>query len=235
MNTYLLGLISKWASIICVSAAGLFNSGQLFSEEKIEVDNINQTKNSAASITEVAYDTIKTYNSKLPKTVTITKQEGKKGLAYTDIINNKVEIIEKPVNAIVEVGTGADGEFVGKMTGYGADCAGCSGTGNLSCRTKSGKTWSLTRNGDTYNDDQYGKVRILAAALSKFPCGTIIKVQNSKLGTFNAVVLDTGGAMKAAWSNGIVHMDLAFVSQKTSAVHSATSSNTKYSVQRWGW
>ena len=211
MNTYLLGLISKWTSIICVSVAGLFNSGQLFSEEKIEVDNINQTKNSAASITEVAYDTIKTYNSKLPSNITITKQEGKKGLAYTDSVNNRVEVLEKPVNAIVEVGTGPDGP------------------------TKSGKTWSLTRDGEVYNDSEYGKVRILAAALAKFPCGTIVKVQSPKLGTFNAVVMDTGGAMKSAWEKGIVHMDLAFVSQKTGAVHSATGSNIKYNVQRWGW
>ncbi len=233
MNTYLLGLISKWVSIVSISVAGLFNSGSLFSEEKIEVDNINQTKNSAASITELAYDTTTIYNSKLPKDMTITKKEGKKGLAYKDNLNNTVEIIENPVNAVVEVGTGDYGQFVGKMTGYGADCAGC--TGNLSCRTKSGKTWSLTRDGETYVDDEYGKVRILAAALNKFPCGTIIKVQNPGLGTFNAVVMDTGGAMKAAWQNGLVHMDLAFISETSKGVYSATSSNVKYSVQRWGW
>ena len=76
MNTYLLGLISKWVSIVSLSVAGLFNSGSLFSEEKIEVDNINQTKNSAASITELAYDTTTIYNSKWPKDMTITKMEG---------------------------------------------------------------------------------------------------------------------------------------------------------------
>lgn len=233
MNTYLLGLISKWASIVCLSVSGLFNSGSLFSEEKIEVDNINQTKNSAASITEVAYDTTTVYNSKLPKDMTITKQEGQNGLAYKDSSDNTVEVIEEPVNAVVEVGTGDYGQFVGKMTGYGADCIGCSG--NLSCPTKSGKTWNLASDGETYNDEQYGKVRILAAALDKFECGTIIKVQSPYLGTFNAIVLDTGGAMKNAWKNGTVHMDLAFISETSSQINSATSSNVKYSVQRWGW
>ena len=63
MNTYLLGLISKWASIIWMSVTGIFNSGQLFSEETIVVDNLNQSKNSAAEVTEVAYDTQKQYNT----------------------------------------------------------------------------------------------------------------------------------------------------------------------------
>lgn len=235
MNTYLLGLISKWASIIWMSVAGIFNSGQLFSEETIVVDNLNQSKNSAAEVTEVAYDTKKQYNSKLPNNITITKQEGKKGLAYTDNNDKNVELIEEPVDEIIEIGTGDYGEYVGKMTGYGADCAGCSKTGTVSCKTKSGNSWSLTKNGTTYTDDEYGKVRILAAALDKFPCGTIIKVTNDNLGTFNAVVMDTGGAMRNAWNRGTILMDLAFVSEHDTMLHSATSSNVKYSVQRWGW
>lgn len=232
MNTYLLGLVSKWVSILCVSVSGIF-SGHLLTEEKFEVENINQTKNSAAGVKEVAYDTTTTYNSKLAKGVTITIKEGKKGLAYSDSANKTTQILEQPINAVVEVGTGEVSDYVGKMTGYGADCAGCSGT--LSCRTKSGKSWNLARDGETYDDSQYGKVRILAAALEKFPCGTIIKVQSPRLGTFNAIVLDTGGAMRAAWNNGVVHMDLAFITQKDGSVHSATSSNVKYSVQRRGW
>ncbi|MEI3508015.1 MAG: hypothetical protein V8R01_02610 [Bacilli bacterium] len=233
MNTYLLGLISKWVSIVSLSVAGLFNSGSLFSEEKIEVDNINQTKNWAASITELAYDTTTIYNSKLPKDMTITKKEGQNGLAYKDNLNNTVEIIENPVNAVVEVGTGDYGQFVGKISVMAPIALDVQEIYHVV--TKSGKTWSLTRGGETYVDDEYGKVNILAAALSKFPCGTIIKVQNPGLGTFNAVVMDTGGAMKAAWQNGVVHMDLAFISETSKGVHYATSSNVKYSVQRWGW
>ena len=63
----------------------------------------------------------------------------------------------------------------------------------------------------------------------------MIKVENENLGTFNAIVLDTGGAMRKAWRNGTVLMDLAFKSENDPAVHLATSSNTKYSVQRWGY
>lgn len=235
MNTYLLELAGKWFSIIYMSFSSILYSGLTFSEEKFEVENMNQTKNTVTSVIEVSYETIKEYNQKLPSNVKNTKQEGKKGLAYINHENQQIDIIQQPVAKIVEVGTGATGEFVGKMTGYGADCKGCSSTGTLSCRTKNGDNFSLIKNGETYDDDEYGKVRILAAALDKFPCGTIIKVSGSNFGTFNAIVLDTGSAMRNALEKGIILMDLAFVSEKNVEIYKATGKNINYSVQRWGW
>ena len=41
--------------------------------------------------------------------------------------------------------------------------------------------------------------------------------------------------MRKAWANGTVIMDLAFKSETDPSIHEATSSNTKYSVQRWGY
>ena len=41
--------------------------------------------------------------------------------------------------------------------------------------------------------------------------------------------------MQRDWANGIVHMDLAFLSESDPSLYLATSSNVKYSVQRWGW
>lgn len=128
-----------------------------------------------------------------------------------------------------------DAVFVGKMTGYGADCVGCSGVGALSCRAADGSRYTLSENGEYYNDATYGTVRIVAAALDKFPCGTIVKVDHPALGTFYAVVMDTGGSMKRAWNNGYVWMDLAFKTESDPSIYSTTSSNTTYSVQRWGW
>lgn len=125
--------------------------------------------------------------------------------------------------------------FVGKMTGYGADCQGCNGIGSLACRTADGGIHTLSENGDHYIDSAYGSVRIVAADLSKFPCGTIVTVDHPSLGTFNAVVLDTGGSMKRAWQNGLVWMDLAFTTESDPGIYSTTSSNTTYTVQRWGW
>lgn len=128
-----------------------------------------------------------------------------------------------------------DAVFVGKMTGYGADCAGCSGVGSLSCRAADGSRHTLSENGEYYNDSAYGSVRIVAAALDKFPCGTIVKVDHPALGSFYAVVLDTGGSVNRSWANGTVWMDLAFRTESDPSIYSTTSSNTTYSVQRWGW
>ena len=220
--------------ISLLTITGLITSGNLISEKKFEVKNLNQTKNSVALTKVIEYDTVKTYNSKIPTGVTITKEKGHTGLAYVDENNNEL-VIESPKNAEIEIGTGDEANYVGKMTGYGADCAGCSGSGTLACKTKNGSYYSLTKNGMTYNDDEYGEVRIIAADLDKFPCGTIIKVDNPNLGTFTAIVLDTGSAMQNAWANGIVHMDLAYVTESDPAIHLSTSSNVKYSVQRWGF
>lgn len=125
--------------------------------------------------------------------------------------------------------------YVGKMTAYGADCKGCSGSGGLSCRAKDGSRYTLTENGMYYEDDEYGSVRIVAASLDGFPCGTIVKVDNGKLQPFYAVVMDTGGSVTKAWKNGIVWMDLAFVTEKDSNIYKANSSNVIYEIQRWGW
>lgn len=232
MNTYLLGLISKWTSILCLSVAGIFNASPI-SEEKIVVENKNLLKNTAATIISVEYETKTIYNNKLPKEIKKTKQEGEKGLAYKDSQNKIIKIIKEPETEILEVGTGDFGKYTGKMTGYGANCDGCSGT--LSCQTKNGTSWNLINDGIIYKDEDFGDTRILAAALSKFPCGTIIEVKNPNLGTFNAIVLDTGSDMRKAYQSGVIHMDLAFVSETSDGIHQSTSQNVEYNVKRWGW
>ena len=222
--------VSLLISILTIT--GILTSGNLISEKKFEVKNLNQTKNSIAFTKVIKYDTVETYNNKIPTGVTITRKKGHTGLAYVDENNNET-IIESPKNAEIEIGTGDEANYVGKMTGYGADCVGCTGT--LACKTKNGSYHNLIKDGTTYNDEEYGNVKIIAAALEKFPCGTIIKVENPNLGTFNAIVLDTGGAMKSAWNNGIIHIDLAYLTETDPALHLSTSSNVKYSVQRWGF
>ena len=222
--------VSLLISILTIT--GILTSGNLISEKKFEVKNLNQTKNSIAFTKVIEYDTVETYNNKIPTGVTITRKKGHTGLAYVDENNNET-IIESPKNAEIEIGTGDEANYVGKMTGYGADCIGCTGT--LACKTKNESYHNLIKDGTTYNDEEYGNVKIIAAALEKFPCGTIIKVENPNLGTFNAIVLDTGGAMKSAWNNGIIHIDLAYLTETDPALHLSTSSNVKYSVQRWGF
>lgn len=148
-------------------------------------------------------------------------------------------VIEEEINNdndnATETTEESEAVYVGKMTGYGADCNGCSGVGTLSCRTIDGSKHTLSIDGEYYYDANYGSVRIVAADLSQFPCGTIVEVDHPNLGTFYAVVLDTGGSVQRAWQNGTVWMDLAFKTEADPNIYSSTSNNTTYSVQRWGW
>lgn len=213
----------------------LLGSINLFSKEEVKVDNLNKTQNSIALTKVIKKDTIETYNDSIPTGTTITKQEGQDGLSYVNEKGETIEVISEPINQKVEIGTGKRADYVGKITGYGADCAGCSPTGTMSCKTKNGGYHSLRYDGKTYNDSDYGEIRIVAAALSEFPCGTVMDIIHPTLGTFKAIVLDTGGAMIKDWANGVVHMDLAFATENDPEIHNVTNSNVKYIVQRWGW
>lgn len=221
-------LILSIMIIIVTITITIFNTG---------VTIYNPTGSMTATITnEVeAYGTDYVYVSNMPKTAEpIVISEGINGLDYTYDGLNYVHLSDKK-NEVVQVGTGKEGNYKGKLTGYGPDCPGCSKVGNVACRTKTGTNHSLINDGLYYNDDIYGSVRILAADNSAFPCGTIVKVNNGTLKEFFGIVLDSGSAMRKAWKEGVVWMDLAFTTQKEARTGGATSSNTKFEVQRWGW
>ena len=96
----------------------------------------------------------------------------------------------------------------------------------------------MVNDGVYYKDTQYGDVRILAASHKVFGCGTIIEVDNGKGAPFLGIVLDTGIDMRKNWElYGLIHLDIAFVTQKDPAVYSvtATGSRAKFEVKRWGW
>lgn len=190
----------------------------------------------ATIINEVkAYETEYVYSANMPSTADpLTLVEGVNGLDYTYDGLTYTHLSDR-VNQVVQVGTGAQGLYNGKLTGYGPDCPGCSAVGNVSCKTREGTNHSLINDGLYYTDTVYGNLRILAADHSVFPCGTIVKVNNGVLNEFYGIVLDTGYAMRNAWDQGSVWMDLAFSSQSDALTGGATSSNTSFSVQRWGW
>lgn len=190
----------------------------------------------ATIINEVeAYGTDYVYVENMPSTAKpIVISEGINGLDYTYDGLNYVHLSDMK-NEVIQVGIGKEGNYSGKMTGYGPDCPGCSAVGNVACKTKTGKNHSLINDGLYYSDELYGSVRILAADNTAFPCGTVVKVNNGNLDEFYGIVLDSGSAMRNAWNEGIVWMDLAFSSQAEARTGGATSSNTKYEVQRWGW
>lgn len=91
--------------------------------------------------------------------------------------------------------------YVGNLTGYGADCYGCSG------KTRSG--WDL-RNSIYYEDSEYGTVRIIAAD-SSFGKNAIFRISNVPgMDPFIAIVLDTGG--NVGFNKGTL-FDLAYATE----------------------
>ncbi len=111
---------------------------------------------------------------------------------------------------------------VGTMSAYGPNCAGCSG--------HLGGGFDASGGNYIYNDLTYGNVRIVAGD-PKYPYGTMIKVSNSKLGEFNAIVLDRGGAI------GIGRrfmFDLLFASEAEAASF-GTSYDVVFEVLRYGY
>lgn len=233
MNQYLLHFVGKWLSLILVSITSLFGTYTINNVENITVnDNFDKSTNRIHKVVE--YETIIKNNPKLPWNTKKVIVEGQNGIVYENPENNTVEVLREVVNEVIEVGTGPSGNFYGILTGYGADCKGCSGT--VACPSPIKKYHNLYNDGIYYNDTEYGEVRILAASHKVFPCGTIIRVTRGSDEPFIGVVLDTGVAMRKAWDEeGRILIDLAFVSESDPEVLKTTSNNVYYEVLRWGW
>ena len=119
----------------------------------------------------------------------------------------------------VEVIESKNDVFVGRMSGYGPDCYGCSGY--------------LAYNGIFvgdgniyYDDDFYGTVRIVAGDRS-IPFGSIIKVNDS----FMAIVFDRGGAI--GFGKKFL-FDLLYPNEKI-ANENGILDNVEFEVLRYGF
>lgn len=232
MILYLLQVLFKWIQILFVSFISIFTTN-FYQEINLNFNNINDEKHTNIVNDIIHYQTIIKYNSKLPSNISNVLTDGIVGISYTDS-NNEVTVIQEMQPQVIEKGSGAYGLYAGILTGYGPDCIGCSKSGNVACYTENKKNHSLITDGIYYNDDEYGKVRILSAAKS-FPCGTIIQITKSGVTPFYAVVLDRGNSMNTAWNEGRVWMDLAYESNTLSGSDNLTGKNVQFSVQRWGW
>lgn len=231
MNLYLLHVIYKWLSILFMTILSIFHVVD-YEENEFLTSNFNDEKDLSVISTITPYQVEYVYNNKMPNNLSKTIKKGILGVSYQDIEGN--HIIQEVENAIIEQGTGSYGLFTGKLTGYGPDCVGCSTVGNVACKTKNKQKHSLINDGIYYTDDEYGSVRIIAAA-SSFPCGTIVQIRKEGSTPFYAIVLDRGGSMNYAWSQGRVWMDLAYESNAMASSDNLTGKNIEFSVQRWGW
>ncbi len=125
---------------------------------------------------------------------------------------------EEPVSVVSDVLE----TQIGKMSGYGPDCIGCSGY------LASGK---YVGDGTIfYSDPTYGSVRILAGD-SQYPFGTIVRVKNSRLSEFLGIVLDRGGSI----GHGKTFLfDLLYASEAL-AYQDEVSYNVTFEILRYGY
>lgn len=234
MDIYLLQIIGDWLSVLFVSFISFL--GIDLSSQDLSVTESNSNVKSVTVLSMVVpYSTDYVFNDdKIQKGDASIIKQGENGINYV-YDDGTVKSFIVPVNEVREVYNGTDSTYTGRMTGYGPDCDTCDGIGGTACRTKYGKNYNLITDGIYYNDDDFGKVRIVAAPFAEFPCGTIVYVDNGIFDPFYAVVLDTGYSMRNGYENGIIWFDLAFSSEKDPDVPRSTSYNTTYKVQRWGW
>ena len=234
MDIYLLQLLGNWLSVLVVTLSSLFGNFN-YSEDKANLENTSPTKTATVINEVVNFKTKYVYNNKKPIDSTPTVvQEGQVGLIYR-YDNGDTKILRGTTDRIIELGTAKAVNYTGRVTTYTPYCKGCSKYGNVACYTKNHKKHSLITNGQYYVDDEFGKVRIIAAALQAFPCGTIMKIDTGKIEPFYAVVLDTGGTMRSAYKKGTIWIDLAYSQPNKAEAKLTTGKNVKMQVQRWGW
>lgn len=234
MDIYLLQIIGNWLSVLFVSFIS-FIGIDIYNDD-VSVTQANSNVKSVTVLSEVVpYSTDYVYNSeKIQKGEATILSAGQDGINYV-YADGTVKTLVSPINEVREIANGTNAIYVGKMTGYGPDCKTCDGRGITYCRTKTGKQYNLSTDGEYYNDDEYGRLRIVAAPIAEFPCGTVVYIDNGRLAPFYAIVMDTGFSMTNGYSNGIIWFDLAFKTEKDNSIYKATSYNTKFQVQRWGW
>lgn len=138
--------------------------------------------------------------------VQVTKEEVIEYKEPTDIVVE--EIAPVPQNEVI----------VGKMSGYGPDCIGCSGYLAYGTYVGNGNVY--------YNDSDYGQVRIVAGD-RKYKFGTIVKINDSIL----AIVLDRGGSIGIGKK---FLFDLLYSSEAEASKY-GISNNTKFEILRYGF
>lgn len=234
MDIYLLKLVGNWISVLFVSLVSFLGIDD-YRETTKNIENTNYTKTATVVNEVIPYKTEYVYNP--DKASTASKEvlvKGEAGISYT-YANGQKKVLKNAINEVVEIGTGRAGKYVGRLTNYGGDCPGCSKTATVACRTEKGKNWSLFNDGIYYTDDEFGSMRIIAADLRGFPCGTVMMIDDGRNEPFLGIVLDTGGTMRSQYAKGKIWMDLAYKYQATAARAKTGSKKTTFTIQRWGW
>lgn len=230
MNIYLWQLGGKLIGLFVTLIASIFGTFDL-EKQVINVNNGDKNKGLEVITTVIDYKTVFKYNEKVPMNNKKILVKGENGIIYQDKQGSTIKTLKEKIDEVVEIGTGKYGEYIGTLTLYGPDCDTCDGRGYVACPVNK-KDYNLLEDGIYYEDKDFGKVRILAAALIEFPCGTIIEYDNKDTKDIG-IVLDTGSALVNAYKNGNILIDLANKTEKD--LPHGTNKGTKFSVKRWGW
>lgn len=231
---YLLDFINKITTFIMITLSSIFNMN-VYIEDNKKLNNLNEELDVSIINYVKEHDTKYIYNPKMPYNESKIIMEGVDEITYSVMGSDETKILQESVTEVIEKGTGAYGIFTGRMTGYSAECTGCSKEGYVACFTKDKKQYSITKDGLYYEDDEYGKVRVIAAAKQKFPCGTIIEINKLGDNPYYTIVLDRGSAMNKAWEQGGVVIDLSFENNESALSSDLTGKNITFKVKRWGW
>lgn len=111
--------------------------------------------------------------------------------------------------------------YTGDLTGYTADCPLCSG--HLGCLP----SYDVLHGAETYQDNTYGNVRIVASS-KNLACGTIIRFNKANISEnpIIAIVLD----------RGVLGNDIDLLSNNYDyAVKNIGRSSISYDILRTGW
>lgn len=206
------------------------------------IDNNSTTVKQDVEIKQLKSEVITTSNNEKTTEDEITKQEAEEKQEETteevkatveesneqtikeETVSQPTVSVEKEETKTTEEKTDVIETQVGKMSGYGPNCIGCSGY------TASGK---YVGDGNVYyNDKTYGQVRIVAGDY-KYKFGTIIRIKNSNVSTspIIAIVLDRGGSI------GIDKkylFDLLFATEEEASNY-GVSYNVTFEVLRSGY
>lgn len=148
--------------------------------------------------------------------VSQTKEEVKKEVEEVKPISNDTNNNQEEVRMYYQ------GEiFTAKMSGYGADI------GNY---TASG--YQISGGNITYNDNQYGEVRILAGDRN-YSFGTIVRISNSNEGTVLGIVLDRGPDIGRGTAKKFA-FDLLYTTSREARLK-GVSYNANFEILRLGY
>lgn len=206
------------------------------------IDNNSTTVKQDVEIKQLKSEVITTSNNEKTTEDEITKQEAEEKQEETteevkatveesneqtikeETVSQPTVSVEKEETKTTEEKTDVIETQVGKMSGYGPNCIGCSGY------TASGK---YVGDGNVYyNDKTYGQVRIVAGDY-KYKFGTIIRIKNSNVSTspIIAIVLDRG---RSIGIDKKYLFDLLFATEEEASNY-GVSYNVTFEVLRSGY